>query len=607
MADKPSSTDYLARIRKEAENRLKARPPEPITLSGEDIPELVHQMRLQQMELEIQNEQLREQQKLLDISQQHYANLSARYASLYDFAPVGYLTIHPNGQIQNANVTIANMLGVPRGELLGRGITEYIHSQDHEIFLQHQARLRKAGGRVSHELRLIKATGGIAVADFHGMRFHGTDLPADQIRLCIIDVSKRAQEEKNQALILSCLKIANRSQDMQSLMDALVKTFKNFAGCEAVGIRIRQEDGRIPYQAYDGFSRAFYERENLLSVNQDQCLCIYAIQGRVDPNLSITTPNGSYYVNGTSRFLASAKKAEAGVTRNVCNQFGYESVALVPIPMYDRMMGLIHVADRRPDMVPLALVEGLEGAALQVGLAMQRLYVQEQLHASSRELRHVSGKLVRAREDEKKHISAELHDHIGQNLNVLKLRLTSVHNQLRRDQPKLKAECRRLLDLMDQIIADTRGLAYGLSPCILEDLGLTAALKWLVSEFTQRCEIDVRADLIELDAGLDAETQLHFFRIVQEVLNNVAKHAGASQVRLRFRQYKDALAVLISDNGQGFDPTEPIGSGTEKKGLGLSAMQLRARMIGASLRVRSRKGKGTWIHIHLPVESRGEA
>ncbi len=166
---------------------------------------------------------------------------------------------------------------------------------------------------------------------------------------------RRRAEEKLRASY-RFLEIANRHTEMTPLVNEFIIETKKLTGCEAVAIRILDRDGNIPYQAYDGFSEEFYRLENPLSLKSDRCMCINVIKGNADPGLTFYTEGGSFFMNGTTRFLATVSEEQKGQTRNVCNRFGYESVALVPIRSGDRIIGLIHFADSREDAVPLELV-----------------------------------------------------------------------------------------------------------------------------------------------------------------------------------------------------------------------------------------------------------
>ena len=195
-------------------------------------------------------------------------------------------------------------------------------------------------------------------------------------------------KERTEALQAShrFLEIANRHTEMIPLLKEFVAEVRNLTGCAAVGIRLLDEEGNIPYQAYEGFSQEFYDKESPLSIKSDQCMCINVIKGTADPKLPFYTEGGSFYMNATTRFLATVSEEEKGATRSECNRAGYESVALAPIRLGERILGLIHVADPREDMVPLETVGILERVVMQLGEAIQRLRVEEEIKRRTREL-----------------------------------------------------------------------------------------------------------------------------------------------------------------------------------------------------------------------------
>lgn len=175
------------------------------------------------------------------------------------------------------------------------------------------------------------------------------------------------------------LESINQQAAKQPLLDAMIALVQDYMDCEAVGIRLLDEQGNIPYQAYTGFSDTFYETESPLSIRSDQCMCINVITGDINPALPCFTEGGSFFINGTTQFLATVSEQDKGKTRNVCNAVGYESVALVPIRYKDRIIGLIHVADSRNDKVPKELVESLELVSIQLGNGIARIQAEEAL------------------------------------------------------------------------------------------------------------------------------------------------------------------------------------------------------------------------------------
>ena len=208
------------------------------------------------------------------------------------------------------------------------------------------------------------------------------------------DITQHKYDEDTLLLSNQMLQLSHQHLNLQPLLERFVGLIRTYTGCDSVGLRLLDAEGNIPYLAYSGFTRDFYERESPLSIANDQCMCINVIRGTTDPALPFYTRAGSFYMNGTTRFLATVSDEEKGKTRNVCNQFGYESVALIPIGMHDRILGLIHIADHRDDMVPLGLVRVLENVATSVGEAVRRVQVEEALQESEEKYRSLIENVV---------------------------------------------------------------------------------------------------------------------------------------------------------------------------------------------------------------------
>ena len=204
------------------------------------------------------------------------------------------------------------------------------------------------------------------------------------------DITERKRAEDALRASHAFLETTNRHTEMSSLLEEAVVEVRNLTGCRAAGIRILDEQGSTPYEAYAGFSQTFYELESALSIRSDECMCINVIKGDTDPGLPFYTEGGSFYMNGTTRFLATVSEEEKGRTRNVCNQVGYESVALIPIRYGNVIEGLIHVADPREGRVPIEMVELLENIAVQLGTAVRRTRVEEALRESEERFRQLA-------------------------------------------------------------------------------------------------------------------------------------------------------------------------------------------------------------------------
>ena len=589
-----------SRLRTEAEELLAARFAEPrLPL---EIERWMHEMLVSHTELELLVRALSKNRALVEEKQKRYEELYKKYANLFELAPNAYLVIDQDGVIREANLTATIMLNAPRAGMMGRCITSFIHSDDQETFhlLQHDC-LISADPRIA-ELKMVQSGGRRFPAQIQLQSLPSRNRSGNEFRAVILDISEQVRASANLHLQHQCLEIAVRATDAEALLSAYVKQIRRYAKCGAVGIRLLDEAGRIPYQAYEGFSESFYAKESPLSLHTDQCICIEVVKGRSDSFKEHFTPFGSFYINGTSRFLAAAPPEVLARTRNVCNAEGFESVALIPITIDQTISGLIHVADNRENMFPLRVVEALEQAAMRLGLALQRLQMQRRLSETVENLNELSSHLLKAQEEEQRRIAFELHDQTGQDLNVMKLRLQQLRDRLRKDQHSLKKSCTEMLAFTDQIIETLRRMTHGMNPPALEALGLRTAVKQMAREFKDCAPFRIAIDIESLERVTGHEIQLGLFRIIQEALTNINKHAQASQVGIQAveNDMTRALQLVIEDNGKGFDYKGLHMEEGRERGMGLAAMQLRSRMIGAHLNIQSQPGRGTRITVTLP-------
>lgn len=201
------------------------------------------------------------------------------------------------------------------------------------------------------------------------------------------DVTERREAEDALGFSLRCLEVTSRCDKRTVLLKEFVAEIQKFTDCEAVGIRLLDDEGNIPYRACSGFDRTFYELDNPLSMHLDNCMCVNVIAGRVESDLSYFSEGGSFHLNGATQFWAAIPEEEKGRTRNACSEAGFESMGLVPIQGLDRILGLIHVADRRVDKVPLQKIKTLETIAVELGVALERIDAEEALRASEERYR----------------------------------------------------------------------------------------------------------------------------------------------------------------------------------------------------------------------------
>ncbi len=232
----------------------------------------------------------------------------------------------------------------------------------------------------------------------------------------------------------------------------------------------------------------------------------------------------------------------------------------------------------------------------------ERKKIEAALIDSRNELRVLSSHILTAQEKERKKLSYELHDDLGQSLSLLKMQISSIRRKLSGDQTKLITECDEMLAYIRSVIENVRRLSKDLSPSILEDIGLSAAIQRLIDDFMKYCTIGADIDIEEIDDFFSSEQQIIIYRIFQEILTNIEKHAEANRVSVIIKNVGGSIFFTVKDNGKGFKTERRSGKYSSSKGIGLAAMQERARMLDSSFNIMSREGMGTEITFSVPID-----
>lgn len=226
----------------------------------------------------------------------------------------------------------------------------------------------------------------------------------------------------------------------------------------------------------------------------------------------------------------------------------------------------------------------------------ERQRVEEQLTRSRDQLRDLAARLQSVREQERTSIAREIHDELGQACTAIKMDLVLIGHKLSKNQTHLRIKVDSAIRLVDSTIASLRRIAFELRPRTLDDLGLPAALESQAEEFQTRTEIQCSVSLPQEQLVLDTDLSTAIFRIFQESLTNVARHAHATRVEARLKHERGRLIFQVSDNGTGFDP-EVAKAG---KSLGLVGMQERALLLHGDFKTEGVPGAGTTVTLTLP-------
>ncbi len=230
-----------------------------------------------------------------------------------------------------------------------------------------------------------------------------------------------------------------------------------------------------------------------------------------------------------------------------------------------------------------------------------RKQAEEALRESEERLRFLTTQLLTAQENERKRLAAELHDELGHALVALKLHLSTIEKKMLPEQEDLKNELHSQMEYINEVIRDVRRLYYDLSPGDVEDLGLSKALRMLISDFARNfSEVAWHLDLASLEGIFPLPVQTIIYRIFQEALTNIGKHAHPTAVNISCKKDNNRMQCVVQDNGAGFDPNELEGTTTGRR-LGLVAMEERLHMVGGSFKIQSRKQRGTRLSFSIPI------
>jgi signal transduction histidine kinase len=251
-----------------------------------------------------------------------------------------------------------------------------------------------------------------------------------------------------------------------------------------------------------------------------------------------------------------------------------------------------------PFRAPSGEITGCIGVSFDV---TERRAAETTLREYADRLQALSRQLMHAQETERRHIARELHDEIGQALTAVKINLLTAKRYPERSD--LVPRFDESIELIDTTLQRVRDLSLDLRPSILDDLGLAAALEWYVDRHARRTGLEAEF-LSELsDARLPTYLETTCFRVAQEALTNVTRHAGARHVQVILRQVDGSLCLMILDDGRGFDVDAARARAAGGSSIGLLGMEERALLAGGTIIIESKRGSGTLILVRLPLAS----
>ena len=541
---------------------------------------------------------------------------SFRYArSLLESSLDPLLTISPKGGIMDANKASELVTGLPREQLIGSNFSDHF-TEPQKAETGYQKVL--AEGQVRDYPLTIRHLSGRTTDVLYNATIYRNEAGAVQGVFAVArDITERKEAERRLDFTNSLLALFAQKASAKEYLDSAVDVIRRWSGCQALGIRIVDGNREIPYEASAGFEPGFLELENRLSLDRDNCCCIRAMTAAFDEqDRVLLTSGGSFHYDDNVAFINQLPPEKRPRYRGNCMKFGFASLAIIPLRYRDRIIGAIHLADRRPGYFPPAVVEFIESMSPLIGEAVHRFQTEAELSGTNLALQaeiaqreraeeahlEVLWRLADAEETERGRISRELHDRLGQDLTGLKLGLQLVRKQGPL-APQVQESVGKLEQLADGLMRDIHRLAWELHPAALDDLGLEAVLQHYTAEWSEnnRVPVDFHSDGVETHR-LPLQLEMTLYRITQEALTNVTRHANAKRVSVLLERRPDLVSLIVEDDGGGFDAGNQASAAQGK--LGLLGMRERVTLAGGTLEIESTPGAGTTVFVRVPLKQK---
>ena len=508
-----------------------------------------------------------------------------RYRALFEQSLAGVYRTTPEGRILEANEAVARMLGyastrelqdVPQWDLYAtrRERDDFMEAlRSRRVVRERACRMRRKDGALVH---VLNSAALLEEPEADGPVIQGV----------LVDVTERHRAEVLARGQNHVLEMVARGSPLGQILNAIAHLIEEESEGSLGSILLLDTDGRhLRHAAAPSLSRTYLAAVDRLPIDGGAGSCGPAVQRR---ETVVVTDIESDPLWNSQREVALSHGLRACWSTPILSSSGE---VFGTFAMYYR-------EPRAPSPADRTLVEV---ATYLASVALESSRGREALENSTQQLRDLAKRLQEIREEERARIAREIHDELGQSLTALKMDLAWVRKRLgRATSPEVMERLAQSLCLVGETVHTVRRIATDLRPSILDDLGLAAAVEWQAREFEGRTGIrcTVRAQLRVRRLHRDVATAV--FRILQEALTNVARHARAKKVTIHLARQKSDLVLEVADDGRGIPP-EAVRS---SRAIGLLGMRERATVLGGRVNVEGAPGQGTTIRVRVPLTGR---
>jgi PAS domain S-box-containing protein len=423
-------------------------------------------------------------------------------------------------------------------------------------------------------------------------------LPHGGAVLAVLDITGRkkmeealAQHNRRLALLNHAGQALNASLDPAQVLNTLLAEIQRTLNVTACSVWLRDPDsGELVCQHATGAQNEMVRGRRLVP---GQGLAGWVMRS----GQSLIVPDAQ----ADERYFAGVDQLTGLALR---------SILTVPLITRNGVIGVIQAVDTAADAFDATSLQLLEPLATIAATAISNAGLFEAVQSSQERLQTLSQRLVEAQETERRRVARELHDVIGQALTVVKINVQATQRLLEvpTSGARLHASLERVVTGVDDALQQVRNLSVALRPSLLDDLGLAPAVRWYLDRQAQ--QVGFTAQFVAdpaLERRLPPHVEIACFRIVQEALTNIARHAQAQQVRVEMTEQNAELILRIRDDGVGFDVPQAVRDGARGASLGLLSMQERAALAGGRAEFVSHPAEGTTVTVRLPATPSGAA
>jgi PAS domain S-box-containing protein len=581
--DKPD-----ANMRTRAEKLVGSTPAVRADLSPKKMRALIHELQVHQIELGMQNEELLRAREELESARD-------RYFELYDLAPVGYLTLHRDGTILQANLRAAELMGRPRSHLLKRKFEDLVAASHVAAFVGHLQRFGEEGGRRSCEVALRRRDGTALPVHLETVRVDkGENDETFELRTTLTDITERLAQQAalRRARDELEVRVQERTEDLAWLNQAL----------EAEIVEHKQTERRL------------LQKNELL---EGMFGSIHFLVAYMDKTFTFIRVNEAYARAGGRAPEFFIGKRHFDLYPSDDHEVIFEKVVATGEPYFAYEAPFVHAPNQNPgrgvafwdwSLLPIKEAEGsVSGVVLTLVDVTERRRAQEQLLSYQEQLRSLASELMLTEERERRRLATDLHDSVCQLLALSKLKLDMARSTV--SPGGLSASLEAVQSLIGQAINESRLLMFELSPQVLYLSGVETALKALFRKLREAHGLVVTFGGDGQPDRLSEDLRVFIYGAVRELLTNIVKHARTEAATVSFRQEDAHMYICVEDGGVGFDVSQLDSMRAEEGGgrFGLFSLRERSRHLGGRLEILSKPSQGTRVTVIVPVSGTSHA